>query len=74
MTRHSAAGLDAPPVARLHPPVRDTSRPAPAPDLPAFTELAARPLKAEAEAAGKIETPRTRRRGRPGSCRPRTLP
>ncbi|MFI9567945.1 hypothetical protein [Streptomyces rishiriensis] len=35
MTWHSAAGLDALPVARMHPPVRDTGRPAPGPDLPA---------------------------------------
>jgi hypothetical protein len=41
------------PVARLHPPVRDTSRPAPGPDLLASTELAARLLKAAAE-AGEI--------------------
>ena len=33
MTWHSGAGLDALPVARLHPLVRDTSRPAPGPDL-----------------------------------------
>ncbi|MFJ8793773.1 hypothetical protein [Streptomyces sp. NPDC102462] len=41
MTWHSAAGLDALPVARPHPLVRDTSRPAPGPDLLAFKELAA---------------------------------
>ncbi|MET8515899.1 hypothetical protein, partial [Streptomyces sp. NPDC005077] len=70
-TWHSAAGLDA----RLHPLVRDTSRPAPGPDLLAFAELAARLLKAAAEAAGETgEPPRTRRRGRPGSCWRRTLP
>ncbi|MFJ8002667.1 hypothetical protein ACIQ7D_37150 [Streptomyces sp. NPDC096310] len=57
MTRHSAAGLDALPVARLHPLVRDTSRPEPGPDLPAFTELAARLLKAAAEAAGETGDP-----------------
>ena len=56
MTWHSAAGLDAP--ARLHPLVRDTSRPAPGPDLLAFTELAARLLKAAAEAAGETGDPR----------------
>ncbi|MFI7448487.1 hypothetical protein ACIBQX_13410 [Nonomuraea sp. NPDC049714] len=59
MTWHSAAGLDALPVARLHPLVRDTSRPAPDPDLLAVTELAARPLKAAAEAAEEIEDPPT---------------
>ncbi|AEM82149.1 hypothetical protein [Streptomyces violaceusniger] len=58
MTWHSAAGLDALPVARLHPLVRDTSRPAPGPDPPAFTELVARPLKAAAEAAGETSEPR----------------
>ncbi|MFI6694545.1 hypothetical protein ACIBLA_22840 [Streptomyces sp. NPDC050433] len=58
MTRHSAAGLDALPVTRLHPLVRDTGRPAPGPDLLAFTELATRPLKAAAEAAGETGDPR----------------
>ncbi|WP_369392738.1 hypothetical protein AB5J72_38050 [Streptomyces sp. CG1] len=58
MTWHSAAGLDALPVARLHPLVRDTSRPAPGRDLLAFTELAARPLKAAAEAAAETGDPR----------------
>ncbi len=58
MTWHSAAGLDALPAARLHPLVRDTSRPAPGPDLLAFTELAARLLKAAAEAAGETGDPR----------------
>ncbi|MFE2683328.1 hypothetical protein [Streptomyces mirabilis] len=58
MTWHSAAGLDALPVARLHPLARDTSRPAPDPDLPAFTELAARLLKAAAEAARETGDPR----------------
>jgi len=58
LTWHSAAGLDALPVARLHPLVRDTSRPAPGPDLLAFTELAARLLKAAAEAAGETGDPR----------------
>ncbi|MFD0020619.1 hypothetical protein [Streptomyces sp. NPDC058382] len=43
MTWHSAAVPDA----RLHPLVRDTSRPTPGPDLLAFTELAARLLKSE---------------------------
>ncbi|MFD9327942.1 hypothetical protein [Streptomyces sp. NPDC060065] len=37
MTWHSAAELDALPVARLHPLVRDTSRPALGPDPLAFT-------------------------------------
>ena len=54
MTRHSAAGLDALPLARLHPLVRDTSRPAPGPDLLAFAELATRLLKAAAESAREI--------------------
>jgi hypothetical protein len=50
--------LDALPVVRLHPLVRDTSRPAPGPDLLTFTELAARLLKAAAEAAGETCDPR----------------
>ncbi|MEU0844202.1 hypothetical protein ABZ370_32650 [Streptomyces sp. NPDC005962] len=58
MTWHSAAGPDTLPVARLHPLVRDTSSPAPGPDLQAFTELAARLLKAAAEAAGETGDPR----------------
>ncbi|MPY48798.1 hypothetical protein [Streptomyces acidicola] len=58
MTWHSAAGLDTLPVARLHPLVRDTSHPAPGPDLQAFTELAARLLKPAAEAAGETGDPR----------------
>lgn len=58
MTWHSTAGLDALPVGRLHRLVRDTSRPAPGPDLRAFTELAARFLKAAAEAAGETGDPR----------------
>jgi len=58
LTWHSAAGLNAPSAARLHPLVRDTSRPAPGPDLRAFTELAARLLKAAAEAAGESGDPR----------------
>ncbi|MEV0040029.1 hypothetical protein [Streptomyces sp. NPDC050804] len=58
MTWHSAAGLDALPVALLHPLVRDTSRPAPGPDLPALTELATRLLKAAAETAGETGDPR----------------
>ncbi|MFE7977323.1 hypothetical protein [Streptomyces shenzhenensis] len=42
--------------------MHDASRPAPGPDLPALTELAARLLKAAAEAAGKtgdLEDPPT---------------
>ncbi|MEU6610291.1 hypothetical protein ABZ922_35485 [Streptomyces shenzhenensis] len=58
MTWHSTAGLDALPVVRLHPLVRDTSRPASGPDVPAFTEQAARLLKAAAEAAGETGDPR----------------
>ncbi|WP_392870455.1 hypothetical protein [Streptomyces sp. LN499] len=58
MTWHSAAGLDALPVGQLHRLVRDTSRPAPGPDLLAFTELAARLLTAAAEAAGETGDPR----------------
>src|SRR5690242_723582 len=58
LTWHSATGLDALPVARLHPLVRDTRRPAPSPDLLALTELAARLLKAAAEAAGETSDPR----------------
>jgi hypothetical protein len=46
------------PAARLHPLVRDISRPAPGPDLLAFTELAAHQLKAAAEAAGETSDPR----------------
>lgn len=58
MTWHSAPGLDALPVGRLHRLVRDTSRPAPGPDLLVFTELAARLLTAAAEAAGETGDPR----------------
>jgi len=58
LTWPTTAGLEALPVARLHPLVRDTSRPAPSPDLLAFTELAARPLKAAAEAVGETGAPR----------------
>ncbi|MFD4551871.1 hypothetical protein [Streptomyces sp. NPDC058466] len=50
MTWHIAAGLDALPITRLDPLVRDTSRPAPGPHLLVFTELAARLLKAAAAA------------------------
>lgn len=41
----------------MHPLVRDTSRPAPGPDPLAFAELAARLLKAAAEAAGETGAP-----------------
>ncbi|MGW2056683.1 hypothetical protein ACWCOZ_22690 [Streptomyces sp. NPDC001840] len=58
MTWHSAAGLDALPAARLHPLARDTSHPAPGPEPPAFTELAARLPQAAAEAAGETGAPR----------------
>ncbi|GGO53900.1 hypothetical protein GCM10012286_62400 [Streptomyces lasiicapitis] len=52
MTWHAAAGMDALPVARLLPLVRDTSHPAPGLDLLALRNWAARLLKAAAEAAG----------------------
>lgn len=58
MTWHIAAGPDALPVTRLQRPARDTNRPAPGPDLPAFTEPAACLLKAAAEAAGETGDPR----------------
>lgn len=58
MTWHSAAGLDSLPAARLHPPARDTSHPAPGPDPLAFTELPARLLQAAAEAAEETGDPR----------------
>ncbi len=57
MTWHSAAGLDALPIGRLHPLGCDTSRPAPRPDLLAFT-LPACLLQAAAEAAGEAGDPR----------------
>jgi Tetratricopeptide repeat/NB-ARC domain len=53
----SGQGPAAVQVVRLHPLVRDTSRPAPGPERLAFLELAARLLR-RASASGEIGTPR----------------
>ncbi|MGN5381045.1 hypothetical protein ACQ4WX_39620 [Streptomyces lasalocidi] len=74
MTWHSAAALDALPVARLHPLVRDTGRPALVPDLPALRN---RPPPAEGRSRsrrGDRRPPRTRRAVGLAAARPRTLP
>ena len=69
----SGQGLAAVPVARLHPLVRDTSRPAAGPGRLAFLELAVR-LLGRAAHADELACPKTRRCGPSGSCWSRTAP
>lgn len=64
MTWHSVARLDALPVARLHPLVRNTSAQHLDRDLLALTELAARLLNAPAAVAGENGEPGTAARVR----------